>query len=352
MIIASLKNGGGIRASIGSIGEDGEKLPPAGSSVKPAGAISQLDVENALRFDNKLMVFDTNPQDLLDILNYAAGLTPGNGGYAQIGGVRFSYNPSRPSGQRVVDVAIYDLDDNLVSRVVDNGVVLAGAPATISVAVLNFTANGGDGYPIKANAENFRYLLNDGTLSAAINEALDFTAAANVPANALGEQKAFEDFLGEFHSTVGTAYDVADTRASLDQRIQNLTMKADTVFPGVDLSTYVRIGRYDLPEPTRTTPPANSLLAQEVSAVTYNWDTDTLFVVGDGGTSVVQVSKTGQLINSMTLAPGSSPQGTDFYDPEGLTYVGNGKFVMAEERDRQAVMFTYAAGTTLTRLGA
>ncbi len=96
----------------------------------------------------------------------------------------------------------------------------------------------------------------------------------------------------------------------------------------MDLSVYVRVGRFDLPEPTRTTPPANSLLAQEVSAVTYNWDTDTLFVVGDGGTSVVQVTKTGQLIDSMTLAPGGSPQGTDFYDPEGLTYVGNGKFVM------------------------
>src|ERR671918_1005451 len=105
----------------------------------------------------------------------------------------------------------------------------------------------------------------------------------------------------------------------------------------VDLSTYVRVGRHDLPEPTRTTPPLNSLLAQEVSAVTYNWDTDTLFVVGDGGTSVVQVTKTGQLINSMTLAPGNSPQGTDFFDPEGLSYIGNGKFVMSEERDRQIV---------------
>ena len=50
----------------------------------------------------------------------------------------------------------------------------------------------------------------------------------------------------------------------------------------VDLSTYIRIGRFDLPEPTRTTHPPNSLLAQEASAVTYNWDTDTLFVVGDG----------------------------------------------------------------------
>ena len=39
----------------------------------------------------------------------------------------------------------------------------------------------------------------------------------------------------------------------------------------IDLSTYVLVGRYDLPEPTRTVAPANSLLAQEVSAVTYNW---------------------------------------------------------------------------------
>ncbi len=120
----------------------------------------------------------------------------------------------------------------------------------------------------------------------------------------------------------------------------------------INLCNYVRIGRYDLPEPTRTTAPANSLLAQEVSGVTYNWDTQTLFVVGDGGTSVVQVSKTGQLINSMTLAPGNSPQNTDFYDPEGITYVGNGKFVMIEERDRQAVLFTYVPGTTLTRADA
>jgi phospholipase/lecithinase/hemolysin len=117
----------------------------------------------------------------------------------------------------------------------------------------------------------------------------------------------------------------------------------------VDLSTYVRVGRYDLPEPKRTTPPTNSLLAREVSAVTYNWDTDTLFVVGDGSTSIVQVSKTGQLINSMTLALGSSPQGTDFYDTEGLTYVGGGQFVLIEERDRQASLFTYTAGTTLTK---
>jgi uncharacterized protein YjiK/phosphodiesterase/alkaline phosphatase D-like protein len=120
----------------------------------------------------------------------------------------------------------------------------------------------------------------------------------------------------------------------------------------VDLSTYVRTGRFDLPEPTRTAHPPNSLLAQEASAVTYDWDTDTLFVVGDGGTSVVQVTKTGQMIDSMTLAPGPSPQGTDFFDTEGITYVGAGKFVLMEERDRQANLFTYVAGGILHKTDA
>ena len=121
---------------------------------------------------------------------------------------------------------------------------------------------------------------------------------------------------------------------------------------GVDLSTYVRVARYDLPEPTRTPAPPDNLLAREVSAVAYNWDTDTLFVAGDVSTSIVQVSKTGQLIDSMTLATGASPLGTEFFDVEGLAYVGGGRFVMVEERDRQAVLFTYAAGTTLTRAAA
>jgi uncharacterized protein YjiK len=117
----------------------------------------------------------------------------------------------------------------------------------------------------------------------------------------------------------------------------------------VDLSRYVRVGRFDLPEPRRTAAPANSLLAQEASAVTYNWDTDTLFVVGDGGTSVVQVSKTGDLIDSMMLAQGGSPQGTEFYDTEGIAYVGNGTFVLIEERYRQVSLFTYVPFGTLHR---
>ncbi len=142
---------------------------------------------------------------------------------------------------------------------------------------------------------------------------------------------------------------IPNMRIGLFSIVTILSFNQNSVAQTVDLSTYVRVGRYDLPEPTRTAHPTNNLLAQEASGVAYNWDTDTLFIVGDGTTSVTQVSKTGQLIDTMTLAQGSSPQGTEFYDSEGITYIGNGQFVMSEERDRQVVLFTYAAGTTLTR---
>lgn len=130
---------------------------------------------------------------------------------------------------------------------------------------------------------------------------------------------------------------------------QSVTITDNDSALNIDLSTYVRVGRYDLPEPTRSAHPTNNLLCQEASAVAYNWDTDTLFITADGSTSITQVSKTGQFIDTMTMAQGGSPQGTEFYDTEGLTYIGNGEFVMSEERDRQLVKFTYAAGTTLTR---
>ena len=69
----------------------------------------------------------------------------------------------------------------------------------------------------------------------------------------------------------------------LVQRVQAVRDRSVRLSPtppitSVDLSTYVRVGRFDLPEPTRTAHPPNSLLAQEASAVTYNWDSPNAFV--------------------------------------------------------------------------
>lgn len=244
--VASIKNGGGIRASIGSIAEDGGKIPNIANPIagKPAGAISKLDVENALRFDNKLMAFETTPQGLANILNFASALSSGpgqqSGGYPQIGGLRFSYDSTLPAGQKLRSAALYDEDGQRIATIVQDGVVNPAAPSVIRMVSLSFTANGGDGYPIKANADNFRYLKTDGTLSAPVpDEALDFTSAAAATsvgitlADILGEQKAFQDYLLAEHPTPATAYAVADTPASQDLRIEILASRSDVVLPVV-----------------------------------------------------------------------------------------------------------------------
>jgi uncharacterized protein YjiK len=112
------------------------------------------------------------------------------------------------------------------------------------------------------------------------------------------------------------------------------------------LNNYVQIGNYALPT---NSPNPFSATQFEASAVTWNKDTNTLFMVGDGGGFITETTLNGTVLGTMKLAAGSSPQNNEFYDPEGLAYIGGGKFVMTEERYRTAVQFSYAAGTTLTR---
>jgi len=99
----------------------------------------------------------------------------------------------------------------------------------------------------------------------------------------------------------------------------------------LDLADYTLTGSYALP----------SGLASEASAVTWNWTTDTLFVLGDEGEALVEVSKTGALLSSMTL--------TGFGDTEGLTYIGGSQFVLTEERLRSAYLLNYMANASVAR---
>lgn len=101
----------------------------------------------------------------------------------------------------------------------------------------------------------------------------------------------------------------------------------------LDLSTYTLASTYSLQR--------GSSYCREASAITYNWDTKTLFVVGDEGEALVEVSLTGETISTMTLE--------EFDDTEGLTYVGNGQFVITEERLQDAYLLTYSSGSTADR---
>ncbi len=111
----------------------------------------------------------------------------------------------------------------------------------------------------------------------------------------------------------------------------------------LELANYTLVAQYDLPVGT-----GSNLLAAEASAVTYNRTSGTLFIASDHGTSIVQVRRNGEFVDSMTLpADTSMPQGTFLYDPEGIAWVGGNEFVVAEERYRQLARFTYTPDTTL-----
>jgi uncharacterized protein YjiK len=98
----------------------------------------------------------------------------------------------------------------------------------------------------------------------------------------------------------------------------------------LDLAQYQLAGRFPLPG-----------TASEASAVTFNWDTGTLFVLGDEGDAVVEVSTTGAPLSTMSL--------TGFDDTEGLTYIGGGQFVIVEERIQDVYRLTYTAGSSAAR---
>lgn len=98
----------------------------------------------------------------------------------------------------------------------------------------------------------------------------------------------------------------------------------------VNLANYQVTGQFTLPG-----------IASEASSVTYNPDTNTLFVVGDEGDAIVQVTKTGQLINSMFM--------TGFDDVESVTYIGGGQFVVAEERTQDIFLMNFVPSTSVAR---
>ena len=283
--IASLKNGGGIRAQIGTVSAPdpltGEVsfLPPAANSAagKPAGAVSQLDIENSLRFNNSLMAFDTTATGLKAILEHGVALLGNQGRFPQIGGVRFSFDPSAAAGSRVRNIVLIDENDVVIAAIVKNGVVSSVAPVSITVITLSFLANGGDLYPIKANGDNFRFLLTDGTLSAPINESLDFGAAANIPANVLGEQTTLFDYMRAAFPAAGSAYNQADTPITADTRIQNLSQRSDGVYPANSSPTNINLTTSSLAENAG----ANSVIGS-FSAVDPNVDDTFTFSLPNG----------------------------------------------------------------------
>ncbi|HEY1075491.1 MAG TPA: SdiA-regulated domain-containing protein, partial [Fontimonas sp.] len=103
----------------------------------------------------------------------------------------------------------------------------------------------------------------------------------------------------------------------------------------LDLYNYTLTAQYDRPTST-----AANRLASETSAVTYNRDSGNLFVIGDEGTAIVELTRGGVLVGSMAFA-------TPLDDTEGIAWIDDNQFVVSEERTRTIKRLEYTGGTTL-----
>lgn len=235
-VAVSIKNGGGIRASIGETvvpaGGDsyvrqanGAILDGEGQVIKPEGGISEADIKAALAFNNTLSLVTVTRAELVAILEHAAA-NVGGGAFAQVSGLQFSFDPARPAGDRIVSAAITDAEGRDLDVLVRDGALVGDAAATVRVVTLDFMAGGGDGYPFPTGAAANRVSLTDLDANGAADAAFD--GVATFAANGT-EQDAFAEYLAANFATPGTAFDMADAARDGDGRIQNLAWGTDSV---------------------------------------------------------------------------------------------------------------------------
>ena len=236
----SFKNGGGIRAELGfvkalagSTAAPELLAPQANTEVnRPEGAVSRLMIEAAFKFDNKLWVFDISAARLHALLEHGVGDVENTGGrFPQVSGFSFSFDPAATKGTLATDgsstspgrVRSLKVGNDVLVR---NGVVQGDPNRTFRLVTLNFLATGGDSYKFGATDSAGTGLVNLRKLDAAdSNAALALGGGVNLPAG--GEQDALAEYLKKFHATV--PFNVKDTPAAQDLRIQNLSQRSDTV---------------------------------------------------------------------------------------------------------------------------
>lgn len=231
----SLKNGGGIRDSIGGIlSSAGSSAPvfippPANPRVgKRAGEISQLDIENSLRFNNGLSLLTLTAQQLRDAMEWSVAATTATatpGQFPQVSGMELAFDVTRPAmtytrgannaitgiatpGSRLRSLVARRGDGSL-DLVVEDGMLIGDPARTFRMVTLDFLAGGGDSYYALTLGSDVVNLVPSGA-----SKTFDTDGA---------EQRALADYL----TMIGT-YRLADTGRSLDERIQHLGFRPDS----------------------------------------------------------------------------------------------------------------------------
>jgi 5'-nucleotidase / UDP-sugar diphosphatase len=112
------------------------------------GDITALDTFNVAPFGNFLAVDTVDGTKVRELLEHAIGTDPlPQGRFGQWAGVEFRYDLSLASGSRVVEATITRADGSTYDLVTAGVTNPTAGTQSFTVAGLNFTLNGGDGFP-------------------------------------------------------------------------------------------------------------------------------------------------------------------------------------------------------------
>lgn len=126
-VTIAIANGGGLRASI------------------DAGPVTMGEVLTVLPFQNTLSTFEVTGEAVVAALeNGVSQLEDGAGRFAQVAGLKYSFDPAQPAGSRVSDVMVANGGDW----------VPIDPAATYKLVSNNYVRGGGDGFRMFVDAAN------------------------------------------------------------------------------------------------------------------------------------------------------------------------------------------------------
>jgi 2',3'-cyclic-nucleotide 2'-phosphodiesterase / 3'-nucleotidase / 5'-nucleotidase len=356
-VVISLKNGGGIRDNIGVVeaapgavdSSDVRKLPTQPNPLAPdkqTGDVSQLDVENSLRFNNSLTLVTVTAQQLRWIMEHGvAGTRPGNtpGQFPQVGGMSFSFDATKTAiafnnqtgevtqqGDRIRNLTILNEDGSPRDIIVKDGQLIGDPNRSFRMVTLNFLAGttnanilGGDNYPFP------KFILDNPTLAqrvdlrgettedlnrnGVIDSAVPLAAGAFTFAAEGSEQDAFAEYMQSVFGT--TAFNIADEGFRSDRpRITNLqststaTRNTDNTF-NISNNSNLRV----------TVTGVNSTTVNEIGVFVVDDQQNRVNGLAPGDQGYLQAALTrGQVVFS---ALANNPQG---YNPGQLSRILSG----------------------------
>ena len=254
-VAVALKNSGGIRDKIGLIyqppgsGDPSEfqLLPPQANPDigKEAGSISQLDIQGTLRFNNGVVIVNLAAAEFLAIMEHSiaadrVGQVP-SGRFPQVAGMRFSFDPAAPAGNRIRSLALVADDGTVTDRLVEEGELVGDLERSIKMATMNFLVDGGSGFPFPVPATGRVNLYgesgHDSSHARSSSEVGSETGVSSLLGPGLAdfaEPGTEQDTLAEYLAAHFTEqpYAIAEAPPEQDRRIQNLGLPGmvDTVF--------------------------------------------------------------------------------------------------------------------------